>query len=154
MFAGEAATPITLRVANQKDVPIYLDNQCSQGGPESVRVDEQAVLDPWFSFNCDDVLANTCIALDCFGGGVIEVAPGSTYEATWSGHLLGERLPLPEDCRGDCMPSLPECSRRLAAAPGTHTLTVYYSGGPSQRFEQVEVDFTVPVDVVTAMIGP
>ena len=37
-------------------------------------MDEKVVLDPFYTYNCDDVLEGSCIGFDCFGEPNVEVA--------------------------------------------------------------------------------
>ena len=111
-------------------------------------------MEPLYFYTCDDLIEGTCPPPDCFGGTKITIEPGQVYEATWTGHLRTAEETVPTDCTLECdFFNITSCSRRIAAAAGSHTLHVPYEveGGGD---ESVDVTFSLPTAEVLAVVGP
>jgi hypothetical protein len=153
-FVGDSPTSVTLRIENHTAATIFLVDSCDQSGPDGVRVDGQSVLETWEAYSCDDLLACKPQGADCFGSPDMALAPGASYEHTWDGRLLAaDPKAMPDACRPGCTGSdgFPYvCRRALAAAPGSHTLTILYSNADKGPMSTLTVPFSLPTTLVTA----
>ena len=157
---GDAPQPVNIRIENRTATTVLFDNECGAEGLESIKVDDQIVTDWWFAYSCDDLLAaredsQQCLWLDCFGNPPFELAPGASHEETWSGLFKEDELsPVPDACAPSCYGTSHNCSRRFAAAPGEHVLTVYHQLSTERTARLLEIPFTMPTDTITVEIHP
>lgn len=155
-LTGEVAKPVAIHVENKTAASVFIGDTCYIGGPTGVRVDDERVLDDWFEYSCDDVLACKSQGLDCLGGTDIELAAGATFDATWSGHFLDKpsSMDVPQDCIKGCQISdfLGFCFRKVAAKPGPHVLKVEYATMMGGDYMSIEIPFNLPATDVTATI--
>ncbi len=151
-FVGEAASPVTIRIVNASSSVAHLANDCEAGGPESISIDGQAVLDPVYFYTCDEVVAGQCLPPDCFGGAPVDLPPGDTYEATWNGQLAGAIVDLPEMCQLSCdFSTVLACTKRAPATAGTHSLDVDYTTDAGIA-ATITVEFVYPTQEIVATL--
>lgn len=143
---------MTIRIVNASSSIAQLANDCEASGPESISIDGQAVLDPFFFYTCDEVIAGQCLPPDCFGGAPIDIAPGETYEATWSGQLAGAIANLPDACKLSCdFSEVLACTRKVPAAAGPHSFNADYTNDAG-KVETIAIGFDYPTQEIVATL--
>jgi hypothetical protein len=148
-FTPAAATPVTIRITNERSTAVDLAGTCG-AGDSAIRIDGGGVFVSLARMHCR--LQMECTATGCEGAPSVTIPPGGSIEETWSGHVFTSApVQIPDECRSDCHYDTSECKPLVVAAPGAHVLRLNFSGEPAG---EVELPFSLPATELVVTIPP
>jgi hypothetical protein len=177
--------PVTIRIKNAKNVPIYLGGDTGSCGPTEM----YGIADPsgplalhagGCGYTCEALQQHDDVCPDsCFLPPTIYIAPGGTYEETWSGTSF-PTAQMPSECYFNPEYAYDSCYQRTAVPTGAYVATavasdqltcldvgicscepdakgscqIPYGGSPSGQMLEGKVSFTMPATGVVEIVVP
>ncbi len=145
-YLDESGSDLAIHVVNQRATSIFVQ-QCTPLMNIDLGGTEHASVLPVLGTRCEDAFVGSYSCCDCDALSAQEIAPGASFDLTWSGRTF-EPQEMPGECYGEGPGALETCFQAKTAPTGPLTFVFHF-------FENrnVETGESDPLDV-TQLIDP